>query len=695
MFKNFILLCLFTLSTLSAGIKVPVSDLIFKDRLWFYKESNTPFTGAAFEISKETGTIIQQVNYIDGLAWGKYYEWWPNGSKKVNGTYRFGLMYGRWKFYYKNGKMLCAGSYMNGKGHNSTELIESIPQEGISGLWTYWNSDGRKIEEGYYTKNGMEKGNWSFWDRDGKKRLGKKIDYKTFKNIGLYKHLDGVFLVTGPIDGLSTAYTQAHGAVRGGRLDGPWTYWDNDGLLSAKKYYDKGTPRGQYTTYHPYGHKLADGVVNGIDDYGNLIKDGKWLFWDENGILKEEVHFNSGKREGLTIYFSMTGNETAKIIYKDDIPWSGEWTTWYPDGSKKESGRYEEGEKQSPWSAWYDNGQKRYVMHYHNSQKHGLYTEWNRQGRLTKDIDYDMGIPISEYIVEYDGDSYVEINRRNNQLSGSWIKWYANGKKKEEGVYKYGKKGGLWTGWHANGEKKYQGKYTDGKPDDLYTELDDQGRLIKSIEYNEGSVLTEYHIQRDESGTTEYHKRNGVLDGQWTRWYANGNKAEEGKYKDGKRSGEWNGWYRSSKKNFSCVYEDGKRAGNYVEWSSKGKKIKEIYYSEGKRIKEYLVIKDSNGFMEINKKYGKLDGAWSRWYADGIKEEEGAYKNGTKVGIWSRYGMNGIVVEEWNFDNQGRNLYEVTYYDNGTVKEYRDYFSKTLQEYNADGSLKGDKVPFN
>ena len=77
---------------------------------------------AAFEISKETGTIIQQVNYIDGLAWGKYYEWWPTGSKKVNGTYRFGLMYGRWKFYYKNGKMLCAGSYMNGKGHNSTAV---------------------------------------------------------------------------------------------------------------------------------------------------------------------------------------------------------------------------------------------------------------------------------------------------------------------------------------------------------------------------------------------------------------------------------------------------------------------------------------------------------------------------------------------------------------------------------------------
>ena len=31
---------------------------------------------------------------------------------------------------------------------------------------------------------------------------------------------------------------------------------------------------------------------------------------------------------------------------------------------------------------------------------------------------------------------------------------------------------------------------------------------------------------------------------------------------------------------------------------------------------------------------------------------------------------------------------------NGTVKEYKDYFSKTIQEYNIDGSKKGDFSPF-
>ena len=695
MFKKSLFLLVFVNAFLFAGLKVPAGDLVFKDRLWFYKESNVPFTGVAFEISKESGTIIQQANYIDGLAWGKYYEWWPNGSKKVDGTFRFGLMYGRWKFFFDNGKILCAGSYANGKGHSSAELIKSIPQEGISGLWTYWNRDGRKIEEGYYNKNGTEKGNWAFWDLDGKKRLGKKIDYETFKNIGSFKHLDGIFLVTGPIDGLNTVYTQAHGAIRSGKLDGPWTFWDNDGLLSAKKHYDKGIPRGQYTTYHPMGHKLADGVVSGLDDYRNLIKDGKWLFWDEEGILKEEIHYKNGKREGLTTYFSMTGNESAKIIYKDNYPWNGEWTTWYPDGIKKESGNYEAGEKQSPWSAWYENGQKKYVMNYKNSLKHGLYTEWSIDGRLTKDIEYDMGRPISEYIVEYEGQGYIELNRRNGELSGSWIEWYANGRKSEEGVYKYGKKGGLWTAWYENGEKKYHSKYIDGKPDGIYTEYDSKGRLTANIEYDLGNILTEYHITRDEGGSTEYHKKNGVLDGRWTRWYANGNKAEEGLYEEGKRSGTWNGWYRSNKKHYKSLYADGKRAGTYSEWNSKGKKTKEIDYSNGNRIREYLLIKDGSGYMEINKLYGKLDGPWIKWYAEGKKEEEGEYKGGMKIGTWSRFSINGAIIEEWNFDNRGRNLYEITYYDNGTVKQYRDYFSKTIQEYNVDGSLKGKKTPFN
>ena len=164
MSKKSIILLILTISFLFGGIKVPVSELVFKDQVWFYNDSEMPFTGTAFMVSDQTGSIIQQTNYIDGLAWGKYYEWWPNGEQKVNGTYRFDLMFGRWKFFYENGKIASAGSYNNGSGHDPRYKLGKVPRDGINGLWTYWNEDGRKVEEGYYNKNGNEKGNWAFWD---------------------------------------------------------------------------------------------------------------------------------------------------------------------------------------------------------------------------------------------------------------------------------------------------------------------------------------------------------------------------------------------------------------------------------------------------------------------------------------------------------------------------------------------------
>ena len=692
MYKKTVPIIIFCFSLVFSGIKVPFSELDYRNGLCFLKESEYPYNGIAYKISKETGIVIQQLNYIDGLEWGKYYEWWPDGTKKVDGKYRSGLMYGRWKFFNEYGKIFCAGSYLNGKGHQPPKMINEIPEEGIRGLWTYWNDDGRKIEEGYYSKNGAAKGNWAFWDKDGKKRLGKKINYNTFNNKDALKHLDGFFLVSGPIENEAKVYTQAHGAIRGGKIDGPWSFWDNNGQLVALKNYENGIPFGKYTIYYENGNRMINGVVIGIDDNRNIIKQGKWLFWDKNGILKEEVKYKEGKRDGLTIYFSNTGKESAKIIYKNDKPWDGEWGTWYFDGSLKESGIYENGVKEGSWKGWFKNGQKKYVLQYQDDLKHGLYTEWGEFGRLTKDIEYDNGIPLSEYLVTYDGEGYTEINRRNGELSGSWIKWYSNGKKCEEGVYKYGKKGGLWTGWFKNENKKYQTKYIDGEIDGLYTEFDNKGRLIKNINYDNGKILSEYHMLRDNSGSIEFHKKDGVLDGKWTRWYINGNIAEKGNYKNG--NGLWEGWYVSNAKQFNCEYENGDKVGTFQEWDVRGELIKKIDYNRGKRIREYLVVRDGNGHMELNKINGVLDGSWVKWYSKGKKEEVGEYKDGVKVGTWSRYNLSGLILEEWNYDNQGRNLYEITYYKNGTVKEYRDYFSRTVQGYNMDGSKKGRFTPF-
>ena len=686
-------LCIY-ISMLNATARVPHGDLYQEQGIWYNINTNSPFNGIAYKVSNKSKTIVQQINYIDGIPWGKYYEWWPNGIKKIDGTYRSGYMHGRWKFFNEEGKIYCAGSYMNGNGHQPPYLLKKIPKDGVRGLWTYWNQSGRKIEEGYFSKNGVAKGNWSYWDKNGRKRLGKKINYDTFNNKDALKHLDGYFLVSGPDDGLENIYTQAHGSIRGGALNGLWTYWDNEGNLKETKNYTYGLVSGQYVSYHSKGHKLSSGQVMGVDENDNLIKDGLWYFWNENGLLNEEVEFSDGFRDGVTKYFSADGKQSAKISYKQGAPWNGEWIKWFSDGTKKEFGNYVDGTKNGTWRGWYDNGQKKYVLHYQNSMKHGICTEWAEDGRLTKDITYNYDAPVSEYLVIYHGDGYTEMNRRNGELSGSWISWFSNGKKNEEGIYKNGKKGGVWNGWYRNGEKKYSGKYVNDKLDGLYTEMDRNGNILKEIMYVNGKINLESHTLRNDDSIIKFQKKNGKLNGKWIETYNNGIITEIGNYSQDKKNGKWEGWFKTGNKRYESTYSNGNKSGVYQEWDITGKVIKNIIYSSGKRIQEYEVVRDGNGYMEINKKNGFLSGQWIKWYAHGIKEEEGEYNQGIKVGTWSRYNINGLIVEELNYDNQGRNLYEITYYKNGTVKEYKDYFSKTIQEYNIDGSKKGDFFPF-
>ena len=74
-------------------------------------------------------------------------------------------------------------------------------------------------------------------------------------------------------------------------------------------------------------------------------------------------------------------------------------------------------------------------------------------------------INIETTLVERDGIYYTRDT--NKPYSGLGFSLYDDGKKKEEGTYKNGKKDGKWTEWHANGQIKGETTYKDGDMLDL------------------------------------------------------------------------------------------------------------------------------------------------------------------------------------------------------------------------------------
>ena len=88
--------------------------------------------------------------------------------------------------------------------------------------------------------------------------------------------------------------------------------------------------------------------------------------------------------------------------------------------------------------------------------------------------------------------------------------------------------------------------------------------------------------------------------------FDNGQKEQEGRYKDGILIGKWTVWYESGQKKSEENYKNGKLDGKSTWWNKRGQKIRQTEY-----------------------KSGKLDGKWIEWFQFNgeIKREEN-YKNG-------------------------------------------------------------------
>ena len=122
------------------------------------------------------------------------------------------------------------------------------------------------------------------------------------------------------------------------------------------------------------------------------------------------------------------------------------------------------------------------------------------------------------------------------------------------------------------------------------------------IEYhdNEGipKKIRVYDISRDKVALT-YEE---------IKFYRNGQKREEGTFKDGEKDGVWTEWYDNGQKEKEVTYKDGKQDGKWTGWNENGEKR-----------------------YEGTSKDGELDGLSTAWYDNGQKSGEATFKDGELI----------------------------------------------------------------
>lgn len=133
------------------------------------------------------------------------------------------------------------------------------------------------------------------------------------------------------------------------------TYYQNGNKKDEFEYL-KGKKHGKYTMWYESGEKEQEGVLYEGLDHGTITS------WYKNGKKKGAGKFDKG---------------------------TGRWTEYYPDGSKRITAGYSNGELHGKIREWYENGSPYSELEFKDGKKHGLWTSWYKDGAKFNEVRYE------------------------------------------------------------------------------------------------------------------------------------------------------------------------------------------------------------------------------------------------------------------------------------------------------------------
>lgn len=334
---------------------------------------------------------LKAVYYVDqehgGELVGTYTEFFFNGNKKVEGTYRHGEKKGEWRYffessgvklliersdtsgdqmtqYYENGEVKAKGPYVNNKR---------------TGHWTYYYETGVVKHEGGYLGNNKN-GDWTYYFEDGSTKAMAIYD----KGNGIYREyfIGGKIKMEGPIvrnhsEGVWTYYfpngqVKSKGLEVSGVKSGYWEYYHENGELLSRGDYIDGKQMGNWIYYHDNGNVSSEGP------FKDGFKDNHWKLYHRDGGFKGDVTFNQG--DGPYKEYYPNGKIKVEGQLKRDKN-DGLWKYYYEDGTIEGECEFVEGE--GSYYGYYKDGSLKMKGTIRDGQKVGIWEFYDKDGNLT------------------------------------------------------------------------------------------------------------------------------------------------------------------------------------------------------------------------------------------------------------------------------------------------------------------------
>ena len=176
----------------------------------------------------------------------------------------------------------------------------------------------------------------------------------------------------------------------------------------------------------------------------------------------------------------------------------------------------------------------------------------------------------------------------------------------------------------------------------------------REVTYKNGKLKESYYVKKFD----DKFLKNGV----YTRWYPDGVKAEELRYKKGKKTGRYVDWYKNRVKKSEGNYINDEKNGTWTTWFTTNE-IKMISnYDKGKKFGEWIRYKDQGDVLvKVNFNDDKIEGKIDYEF---IEHQYTQYehkfklsctlKDGMPVGqfkVMEKYGKNSIIAAGKFLDN--------------------------------------------
>lgn len=439
----------------------------------------------------------------DGTRHGLFVTLFPNGSTRIGGHYRDGLLDGAWERRHPSGGVAESGAFAAGQKHGTWTqrapagtVLGTYELVNGTGIERRWLDDGQLYSEIAF-KAGIEHGPAKYYTADGaliasaRYANGKLDGPKSFGTRRTLRfdetYANGVLVGKREIwDGFTPIAQERYD--RRGRLDGPYTLWRSRKVTRVEGRFAHGKRTGAWVWHDRDGNLEREG------SYVDGKRDGRWTEYADGKVVFTGA-YTAGKPNGELVYFDRNGNELGKFTITDG---TGTMLTFWNNRKVASKTRLVRGVEHGLYQELTPRGKVVVEGHYRNGRKHGTWKEWTPDGVRVLEQTWKAG-KLHGVVKKYvDGKLSLVATYADGQVAGAYAE-HRNGKPVVTGSYAADRKDGTWTYYAADGTVVLTATYRQGVLDGPWRQL------------AEGNVLEGTLIAGRRAGTWTQTDRAGTV----------------------------------------------------------------------------------------------------------------------------------------------------------------------------------------